>query len=231
MKISTKERTPCNPENLILGFRLDDTCERRVKVKQWSESVSTFQRNTTESLPFVLQYMDTDTSLLTRAVYKLPQQVDTLQALVNKNPLISRVLEACYCLTPFGIWGCTKFSVLKQWPSHFLFPKPNKLLLHPRATSAKKISLRLSNIYRGSKHYDLDLIWYTGSIQGIIGRHRDEANTRASANWVIECWESTGHEKGEIRTQCPHGHFSFSGITGLSLKQFRIIRHWTGRDY
>lgn len=132
-------------------------------------------------MPFVLQFMDTDTSLLTRAVYKLPQQVDTLQALVNKNPLISRVLEACYCLIPFGIWGCMKFSVLKQWPLHFLLPKPNKLLLHPRATSAKNISLRLSNIYRGSKHYDLDLIWYTGSIQGIIGRHRDEATTRASA--------------------------------------------------
>lgn len=115
---------------------------------------------------------------------KLPQQVDTPQALVNKNPLISRVLEACYCLTQFGIWGCTKFSVLKQWPSHFLFPKPNKLLHHPRATSAKKFSLRLSNIYRRSKHYELDLIWYTGSIQGIIGRHRDEATTRASAYWM-----------------------------------------------
>ena len=131
-----------------------------------------------------VSYMETE-KMPTRAVYKLPQQVDTLQALVNKNPLISHVLEAYYCLTPFGIWGCKKFSVLKQWPLHFLFPKPNKLLLHPQATSAKKISLRLSNIYRGSKHYDLDLIWHTGSIQGIIGRHRDEATTRASAIWLM----------------------------------------------
>ena len=30
-------------------------------------------------------------------------KVDTLQAFVNKNALISHVLEACYCLTPFGI--------------------------------------------------------------------------------------------------------------------------------
>ena len=161
----------------------------------------------------------------TRAVYKLPQQVDTLQALVNKNPLISHVLEACYCLTPFGIWGCKKFSVLKQWPLHFLFPKPNKLLLHPKATSAKKISLRLSNIYRGSKHYDLDLIWHTGSIQGIIGRHRDEATTRTSARLVNDS------NSVSSRTCCFFRSFLKSTIIGLFLKQLRIIRDWTWRDY
>ena len=79
---------------------------------------------------------------------------------------------------------------------HFLFPKPNKLLLHPQATSAKKISLRLSNIYRGSKHYDHDLIWYTGSIQGIIGGHRDEATTRASVNRPLQKREKPGKEYG-----------------------------------
>ena len=37
----------------------------RVEVKQWSESKSTLQRNTAESMPFVLQYLDTGTSLMT----------------------------------------------------------------------------------------------------------------------------------------------------------------------
>ena len=145
-----------------------------------------------------------------------------------KNPFILRVLEDCYCLTPFGIRDCTKFSVLIQWPLHFLFPKPNKLLLRQQATSDKKISLRLSNMYRGSKHYDLDLIWYTGSIQEIIGRHRDEATTRTSSIWHIECWEGTGHVEDESS-----GTFSFfrcflNSIIDLFLKQLRIIRDWTG---